>query len=327
LRRIVEDEHLVHRDVQKLRSVDEKRGTFERYIFPTLGSCPIADIKRSEIVKMLDRVHATKGHGAANNAFRVLRAFLAWHAGRDDDFRSPMTRGMFKPEAGPGARTLTDDELRIMWKVASEGRNAYDHFLRFTLLTAARRRETANMQHSELSPDGSEWTIPAARYKSKHAHLIPLSALAREVLDAVPVLGDRWVFTTSGATPISGFSKFKLAFDKRLKGVLEQEDGVVRERIIADLRARYPGSEHEAFGDGWSVHSLRKTARTLLSRVGIDTATAEKCLGHADVKLVQAYDHHEFAHEKRTAFEALAREVERIATGVDAEVVPFTRRN
>jgi integrase len=335
LKRIVEDEYLADDDVKKLRSIDEKRGTFDRYIFPTLGSRPVTEIKRSEIVRMLGKVKQKHGPGAANNAFKTLSRFFTWYTPRaDDEFRSPIVRGTYSQTKGEGARTLTDDEIRILWKVASEGRNAYDPFLKFILLTGTRLNEAAQMPRTELSPDGKEWTIPASRYKgedgkSAHAHLIPLSPLAREVLDSVKVLqvrgkGSPWVFTSDGTTPISGFSKFKKAFDKRLAAVLEKEGPKVRRRIIEDLNHRYPGKGYEPFDARWRTHSLRKTARTLLSRIGIDETIREKCLGHIQGGIVGIYDHHEFKAEKRTAFEALAREVDRIVTGADANVVPFT---
>jgi integrase len=235
---------------------------------------------------------------------------------------------------GDGSRALADDEIRILWNVASEGRSPYDHFIRFVLLTATRRNEAAQMKRSELSPDGTEWTIPAARYKgqdgkSAHAHLIPISRLARDVLVSVPMLQvggkeAKWVFTTNGTSPISGFSKFKVALDKRLATILEKEGKPTRARIISDLNNRYPGKNYQPFDDKWTTHSLRKTARTLLSRVGIDKTIAEKCLGHIEGSIVATYDHHEAKPQKRTAFEALAREVERIVEGKPANVVPLS---
>ena len=190
------------------------------------------------------------------------------------------------------------------------------------------------MPRSELSSDGTEWTIPEARYKgqdgkSAHAHLIPLSPLAREVLGKVPVLQIRgkdseWVFTSDGMTPISGFSKFKRALDKRLIEAVEREGAAVRKRIIAHLNERYPGKGYEPFDDRWQIHGLRKTARTLLDRAGISTQIAEKCLGHIESGIVGKYNHHEAKPEKRTAFEALAREVERIVEGKTAKVVPLS---
>jgi integrase len=334
LRKIVEDQYLVHGDVKKLRSADAKKWIFETYIFPTLGMRPVAQIKRSEIVRMCDNLKESRGPGAASNAFRALRRFFTWYAPRDDDFRSPIVPGTFSYTSGDGSRTLTDDEIRLVWTVASEGRSAYDDFVRLTLLTAARRSETAEMTRGELSPDGSEWIIPAKRYKgvdgkSAHAHLVPLAPLAREVLANVPVrlIGGKpsqFVFTTTGTTPISGFTTFREAFDKRLNAALDKEGDATRDRIVADLRQRYPGKDYQPFDKGWSPHSLRKTARTLLSRIGIDKSIAEKCLGHIESGIISVYDHHEAKLEKRTAFEALAREVERIVEGRPANVVPLS---
>jgi hypothetical protein len=92
-----------------------------------------------------------------------------------------------------------------LWNVAGEGQSPYDNFLKFLLLTGTRLRESANMSRDELSADGTEWTIPASRYKgqdgkSAHAHLVPLSSLARDVLAGTRVFqaggkDSMWVFT------------------------------------------------------------------------------------------------------------------------------------
>ena len=324
----MENEYLEDDEVKKL-ATRTKKGTFDRYIFPALGARPLAEIRRSEIVDA-GRVKQKNGPAAANNAFKVLSRFFTWYIPHaDDDFRSPIVRGTYSQTKGEGARTLSDDEIRLLWKVADEGRNPYDHFIKFTLLTATRLGKSADMKRAELSPDGTEWTIPEARYKgqdgkSSHAHLIPLSPLAREVLASVPVLqvgrkDSELVFTTNGTRPISGFSKFKAAFDERLNEALGKEGERVRKRIIADLNERYPGKGCEPFDDRWRTHSLRKTARTLLDRIGITEAVAEKCLGHVRGGIVGTYK-----PEKRTAFDALAREVERIVSGREAKVVPMS---
>src|SRR5262245_9602926 len=330
-RRIVEDEYLTDPDVKKLRSVDQKRATFRCYIFPTLGRRPISEIKRSEIVRMLRKVRQNNGPGAADNAFKVLSRFFTWYIPlADDDFVSPIVRGTHSQTKGEGARTLTDDEIRILWNVASEGRGAYDHFIRFTLLTATRLNESARMTRDELSADGTEWTIPEHRYKgqdgkSAHAHLIPLSPFAREVLAKVPVINNsKWVFTAWGTAPITGGSHVKNAFDERLQAAVAAEGEATRARIIADLNERYPGKGYQPFDDRWTTHSLRKTARTLMSRAGIDQHIAEKCLGHIEGGIVGTYDHHEAKPQKRMAFEALAREIERIVEGKSANIVTLS---
>ena len=104
------------------------------------------------------------------------------------------------------------------------------------------------MTYSEVV--GTDWIIPAARYKTKTETILPLSRAAQDVLVSLfRITGVDYVFST-GSKPISGFSKFKSSFD-------------------------------EACGvSGWTIHDLRRTARSLMSRAGVPTDHAERCLGH-----------------------------------------------
>src|SRR5262249_51657285 len=155
--------------------------------------------------------------------------------------------------------------------------------------------EAANMNRSELTGGGTEWLIPAARYKGKHDHLIPLSKRARQLLEAVPQVGRKgWVFTTNGTTPISGFSKFKSAFDAR---------------VLAELRKHDP--EAKAL-PAWTTHDLRRTASTLMARAGVPPHHKERALGHVIKGVEGVYDKHSYKEEKREAFEKLAALIERI---------------
>jgi site-specific recombinase XerD len=298
-----------------LRSIGDRRKTFERYIYPEFGARSICSIRRSEIVRLLDRIEDGKagnskdrgGPVAAQHTLATLRRLFSWHASRDDDFRSPIVRGMsrIKPKEMARTRILSDDELRAVWRVAQRHRVTYSNMLRFILLTATRLREAADMRRGELSDD--EWTIPAARYKGKHEHLIPLSQAAQTVLAEQPVIGRKgWVFTTNGDVPISGFSKFKREFDVR---------------VVEELRKGDPEAKPLA---RWTVHDLRRTARSLMSRAGVDPDHAERTLGHVVGGVRGVYDRHEFKEEKRRAFEALAALVERIVDPQD-KVIHFRK--
>src|SRR5262249_35218994 len=139
--------------------------------------------------------------------------------------------------------------------------------VRFWLLTASRRNEAACMRRSEIA--GTDWSIPGDRHKSKRDFLLPLSPAAQAILDEMPSIGrrDGYVFSTSGTNPVSGFSKWKRKFDKAC--------GVT----------------------GWTLHDLRRTARSLMSRAGIDADTAERCLGHVIGGVRGTYDRHEYRDE------------------------------
>jgi integrase len=125
--------------------------------------------------------------------------------------------------------------------------------------------------------------------------VLPLSAAAAKVLAKLPEFESTdLVFTTDGKAPISGFSKFKKAFDTAC--------GVT----------------------GWTLHDCRRSARSLMSRAGVPNDHAERCLGHAIGGVRSVYDRHAYRDEKARAFEALAAQIERIVRPLE-NVVPLAR--
>ena len=113
-------EEYLKRESTRLRSIDQRKAVLERLIYPKFGSRQIDTIRRSEIVRLLDGIEDERGPVMADHALAVLRRLMTWHAGRSDDFRSPIVRGMARtsPKARARQRVLTDDELRAVWRAA-----------------------------------------------------------------------------------------------------------------------------------------------------------------------------------------------------------------
>jgi Arm DNA-binding domain len=155
------------RDGKKLRTVDQRRVILERLVYPRLGSQQIDDIRRSDLVKMLDQIEDANGPVMADRTLATISRIMNWHASRSDEFRSPIVRGMARTSGKDRAREriLTDDELRTIWKAAEATPGPFGAFVQFLLLTGARRSEAAGMTHSELA--GADWTLPADRNKVK----------------------------------------------------------------------------------------------------------------------------------------------------------------
>jgi integrase len=282
------------REGARLRSQAFNRRTLERLVYPELGSPPIETIKRSDINHLLDRIEDESGPVMADRTLAIIRRVLNWHAARTDDYRSPIVRGMArtKPRERMRDRILSDSELRAVWMAAETLNGPFGALIHFILLTAARRSEAAGLTRAEIV--ASDWVLPANRNKTKVEFVRPLSAKAQAVPTKLPQIGEgRFVFTTNGERPISGFSKFKAAVD--------QASGIT----------------------GWTLHDLRRTARSLLSRADVDADVAERCLGHVLTGVRANYDRHEFYHEKRHAFEALATLIEQIVKAQPAAVLPF----
>ena len=286
-------EEYLRREGKQLRSIDQRRAMLERLVYPTLGAYQIDEVRRTEIVRLLDKIDDERGPVMADRTLATVRRIMNWHAGRSDQFLSPIVRGMArtKPKERARERTLADDELRAVWLAGEGAHRPFGYLVQFILVTATRRSEASAMRRSELS--GGDWLIPAARYKTKSDFLVPLSGTARAVLDKIPRIGrGDFVFTTGGRKSISGFSKWKHRFDKAC--------GV----------------------SGWTLHDLRRTARSLMSRAGVPSDHAERALGHVLSGVRKTYDRHEYYAEKQRAFEALAGQIDRIINPQE-NVVPL----
>jgi integrase len=119
-----------------------------------------------------------------------------------------------------------------------------------------------------------------------------LSKAALAVMGAKPD-GAIFVFSTdNGATAISGFSKLKTAFDRA---------------VTAGLRKDNPEAQPLP---NWTLHDLRRSARSWMSRAGVPSDHAERVLGHVIGGVRGTYDRHHFLDEKREALEKLARQID-----------------
>jgi integrase len=79
---------------------------------------------------------------------------------------------------------------------------------------------------------------------------------------------------------------------------------------------------------GWTLHDLRRTARSLMSRAGVSPDHAERCLGHVIGGVRGTYDRHEYHAEKAQAYAALSELISRIVNPSDnvAELAAQKRR-
>jgi integrase len=262
------------------RSAALQISAFKRLIRPRIGDRSIYSLTRADIAGLFDKVADTSGPVAADAALAFLRKAFNWHMTRDQEFTSPIIKGMARTSTKDRARSriLTDDELRAIWSVTAAP-TTYNALVRFLLLTTARRDEASHMTWSEIK--NNDWTLPAARNKVKVDLVRPLSMATMSLLSSLPRDTNGYVFPgQNGAIGAHGKRKAKL----------DRESGVA----------------------GWRIHDLRRTARSLMSRAGVPSDHAERCLGHVISGVRGTYDRHEYHAEKKAAFEALARQIAKL---------------
>ena len=261
-----------------------------------LGDRQVDTIKRTEISRLLDTIEDSAGPRAADLCLAYLRRIFNWYAIQSDTFVSPIVRGLsrYDTAANRRQRTLSDDEIRALWKATAVGRSRAA-LLRFLLLTGCRCGEGAGLRWDEIA--GDEWLLPAARHKDKRRDLWrPLSKAALAIVATQPhIEGCPYVFASQREKPLR-FGGSARAFLK------------------------------ECGAGTWRIHDIRRTARTLLSRAGVDADIAEQCLGHALPAMRATYDRHRPDKALRLAFEALASLVERIVNPPAKNVTPLRRK-
>jgi integrase len=248
---------------------------------------PAARVTRSDAVNVLDQLIRADTPAIAGRTLAYARACYGWAEKRGKVPANPFTGVPIPAGVEARERFLSSEELGRVWNAAVAMAEPWGPLFRILLLTLARREEVAAMRWSELSPDLSTWTIPGARMKRGQAHVIALPDPARDALRAVTrIKGQDLVFSTTGKTHVSGFSKAKAALDKAAK--------------IAD----------------WRLHDFRRTGVSALAAMGFDSIVADKLLAHQPGKLsgvARVYQRHDFAPERKAALEAWAAHVSRCA--------------
>ena len=283
---------------QPLRSADEYESAFNRLVKPRIGKLGIYEIRRSHVIKMLDQIEDANGPVMADRTLAYLRKAFNWYATRDDQFNSPVVRGMgrIKPKDRARTRVLSDEEIRVIWPALSEA-GTFGALVTMLLLTAQRRDEVARMSRKEIGTDGI-WTIPAEWYKTNRPNHVPLSKAALALIEIQPKLDDcDFVFPSRAKTPYSGFGKSKAARDKA---------------VLATMKKQAKKGAKVRPLPNWTLHDLRRTAKTLMVRAGVRPDISERVLGHAIAGVEGTYDRHSYADEKRDALEKLAVMIEHI---------------
>lgn len=305
--------------LDRLQSASEARRYFDVDILPALGNIKVMDIRRADVVEIVE-AKALTAPRAARVLLGHLKHFLAWCELREIIEVSP-AHGI-KPAAidrrmknNNRGRVMEDTEIRAFWTATDDcGMHKLTALvLKLILVTGQRPGEVAGMRWDEIS--GNVWTIPASRRgKTEDDHSVPLTATALEIIKRakaeVARLAKRrgkppsgYVFEMIGSAPITvrGISRAAVRYRKTLSNL-----------------------EHPTFGH-WTPHDLRRTCRTGMAAAGIIQEHAERVMGHVQGGIMATYNVHRYEQEKRAAMETWERRLLRITvpeTSTD-NVVPI----
>ena len=248
-------------------TVEQLRRRLEKYVFPSLGQQPIADIKPADLLKTLRRIESRGTHETAHRVRslcgRIFRFAIA--TGRAERDVAADLQGARAPVKSQNFAAITEPKrigelLRAI--DGYQGQPVVMTALKLAPLLFVRPGELRAAVWAELDLDAAEWRIPAERTKMGKSHLVPLSNQSVALLKEIHASTGNGTFVfpslRSCERPIS---------DNTLNAALR--------------RLGYSQEEMTA-------HGFRTMASTRLNEMGYPPDVIELQLGHTERNKVRA---------------------------------------
>jgi integrase len=307
----------IEQKLRKERQGKDAERTLRRFI-GAWGSRPITDIDRRDVRELIDPV-AVHAPYMAHSMLCLIKRFFSWCVEQDRIEASPcalMRASKIIGARKPRQRVLSEDELVALHRVASEMPYPHGPLLLVLLYTGQRHSDVALCPWSEISLERREWIIAAGRFKSEVRHLVPLSQPMVELLSSLPRFGgsDK-VFSYYGRSLRRGI----------VAGIKDHLDADMLE-VLKQL-AHERGQDSDGIKlEPWVVHDIRRSCRTRLTQLKIQTEVAEAVIGHGKRGLERHYNLYEYADEKRDALERWASWLRNLTSPPVPNVVPMPVR-
>ena len=289
------------------------RRYLNKYLLPELGRQAAGDITAADIARVLDGIKE-RAPTAANDLLRFTRRIFAFGVRRHIVHGSPASDFTPRLDAGgterPRSRALGQEELAKLFDAIRQTPNfGNDNLLAIKLLLSlcvrkgellgARWEEFDLSDETEASP---VWHLPAARTKTGEGLDIPLVPAVVDWLKALKTLAAGGEFV---------FPKRRRDRRQRVPHMGIDTLNVAVHRVKHDLTP-------------FTLHDLRRTARTHLAALGIRREVAERCLGHKVRGVEGPYDRHDYFKERRAALAQWTRLLLDVEQG-DSKIVSICR--
>jgi integrase len=256
---------------------------------------------RAELNKIKNRPAPVE----ANRTFEVVRRLFNWAIEEEilDDNRA--TKLPKPSEETPRERTLTADELQMLWGAFDDTTPIVRGVFRLMLLSAQRRNEVSRMRWADLDRREGWWNIPAELTKTKRPYRVPITPAMSAVIEEIEPLGldPVWVFPRAeGGGPVP-------------------ETNVTRpfRKLIKDA-----GIAH------LMPHDILHTVTSHMTALGISQFDVGKVRHHTSRDsnaTTSRYDHYAYDREKRRALDLWNARLLDIVAGkvLDSNVIALTR--
>lgn len=316
------------------------REQFERHVFPSIGNIAAADVRKTDVMTILDTLKSDGKLRTCNVLLADLKQMFAFALGRDIIDRNPLDTVTKRQAGGTDAlreRVLSVDEIAKLatqvpqaklnqrtatgvWMLLATGARIGE------LMGAAWLAQGIDAKALAALPEANDvkvgiidlvaktWHLPTT--KNEREHTIHLSAFAIKQLEKLHELRELdkdnkpvpWVFPNSiktGPVCVKSFGKQladrQRSAEKRMAGRSKQTESLA-----------LPGGK-------WTAHDLRRTAGTLMASLGFSGDVIDECLNHViESRVRRTYIRDRRPQEQARAFDALGERLEQIISGKQA---------
>ncbi|PTR14454.1 site-specific recombinase XerD [Nitrosospira sp. Nsp2] len=283
------------------------RARIERDIKPAIGNLRVEDVKPRHIDDILKAVIKRGAPSIANDVLRWLKRMFNYAVKRHVIEYNPAAA--FDPGDAGGKeksrdRWLNGAELEKFFAAMRDAKGfSVENYLtiKLLLLLAVRKSELITARWDEFDLDKGVWYLPAERTKTGVAMDIPLPSVAVDWLRELErfACGSEWILPA------------RKAQDRMLPHISDSTLSVALAKVKHGLAP-------------FTIHDLRRTARTHLEALGVPPHIAERCLNHKIKGVEGIYNRHDYFKEREAALNAWAALLLQFEKG-GAKVVPIKR--
>lgn len=268
----------------------EQARILRKNVIPVLGSKRVDEIRRGDVISLLERIIAARKPTLANRTKAVVSKVFSWALDRELIEAHPCTRlGSIMPKERQRERVLSQQEIGTLWHTWESMAYPFGWFAELLLVTLQRRGEVATMRWADIDFGTRTWSL--RKTKAGHGHEVPLSDMAIDILGKVPrVDGSEFVFPAR----------------RRRYGVQGRDSERFERGSFRGFSSGTRLAKSKSGFDDWRLHDLRRTGATNMARLGIPKETISRVLNHAEGGVTSIYARHSYLDEKRRALDSWA---------------------
>ena len=283
---------------RKLVAANAIESGLKRELAP-LAAREIDQLERADFVALIEGLENAGRPGSAGNLRKYCHSVLEWCLGQGI-VRHNVLAGLRRPRVSRAerlenrrtGRALSDDEIRALWSAAGD-LGPFGGLTRLGLLSGMRRGELAGLRWTDVRDD--RIVLEAQVTKMGVTHEIPMTTTMRALINAQPRTSSRLVFPS----PRTG---------DEMEGWSKLAPRAVRES-----------------GVNFRLHDLRRTVRTLMSRLGVAEDVAELAIGHVRRGLAGIYNKDSAWAARVDAFERVSNHIATVVAKSDDASASLSR--